>query len=261
MEALLATDPDTLLFWLKKLAAALVLPPFSPLLLVMLGLMLIGSRRPRPGLTLAWLGCVLGVLFMVPASVGLLTRPLEQPPIQPEALRSAQAIVILGGGIRRFAPEYGAATINRLTLERLRYGAHLSASTRLPVLVAGGAPREGVAEAPIMAEVLQKDFGVAVRWIEDGSRDTAENAALSAAKLRADGIERIALVTHALHMPRAAEAFRAEGLVVLPAPTGHSGDDHPLAWQDLMPSANAAFSGWFALHEWLGGLVYRLTRS
>ena len=50
----------------------------------------------------------------------------------------AEAIVILGGGTRRNAPEYGGDTLGRLTLERVRYGAQVAKLTALPVLVTGG---------------------------------------------------------------------------------------------------------------------------
>ena len=46
--------------------------------------------------------------------------------------------MILGGGLRRSAPEYGGDTLGRLTLERLRYGAMLAKRTGLPVMVSGG---------------------------------------------------------------------------------------------------------------------------
>lgn len=53
--------------------------------------------------------------------------------------------------------------------------------------------------------------------------DTADNARLSAAMLKAEDIERIVLVTHAFHMPRARQLFAAEGLSVAAAPTDFRG--------------------------------------
>lgn len=86
--------------------------------------------------------------------------------------REAQAIVILGGGVRRHAPEFGGETLGRLTLERVRYGARVARETRLPLLVTGGALFGGSTEAALMKRALEEEFNVAVRWTEERSRDT-----------------------------------------------------------------------------------------
>jgi uncharacterized SAM-binding protein YcdF (DUF218 family) len=50
-------------------------------------------------------------------------------PLDLAQVSNAQAIVILGGGVRREAPEYGGATLGGITLERVRYGARLARTT------------------------------------------------------------------------------------------------------------------------------------
>ena len=54
-------------------------------------------------------------------------------------MKSAQAIVVLGGGLYFDTPEYGGDTVGGSTLERLRYAATIARKTNLPVLVTGGA--------------------------------------------------------------------------------------------------------------------------
>ena len=54
--------------------------------------------------------------------------------------------------------------------------------------------------------------------METGSINTRENALDSYGLLAPRGIRRIILVTSALHMPRAAVAFRKAGFDVIPAP-------------------------------------------
>lgn len=251
----------TALFWAKKFLTVLLLPPLGPLLLILAGL--IASRRhPRGGRALVWAGWVISLVLITPVCVGLLLTPLERtPPLSLQTAREAQAIVVLAGGQRSYAPEYGGATVNRLTLERLRYAARLARRTGLPLLVSGGAPRGEVPEALLMRESLERDFGLKTAWTESASRDTRENARHSAAILRGAKVERILLVTHAAHLPRAAAEFQAAGLTVIPAPTAWLGDPggHPEVL-DFAPSANAAYAGWFAVHEWLGRLAYRLSR-
>ena len=250
-------DLPLLLFWAKKITAVLILPPAGPLLLIGLGLLVARLRR------LAWLGWLYALAVSLPLSVNWLAAPLETaPPISLEALRQTQAIVILGAGTRRHAPEYGQATVNRLALERLRYGARLARRSGLPILVSGGAPEGDRPEAVMMRETLETDFGTPVRWIESASRDTRDNADASARLLRAAGIERIALVTHAAHMPRAQRAFEAAGLRVTPAPTGWlSNPDPDMLPGDFIPNAKSAHAGWFAVHEWVGGLAYRASQA
>lgn len=245
---------------LNRLLEAFLLPPFGPLLWIVVGLALIG-RRPRFGRAIAWMGVALALVLMTPVTVGMLLGPLESAPVlEPAGVGRHAAIVILGGGRRGYAPEYDGETVNRLTLERLRYGARLARASGLPVLVSGGvASDEFRSEASLMAEALSEDFGVEPRWREERSINTGENARNSAALLKRDGIERIVLVTHAAHMPRAQHYFEAAGLKVVPAPTGFQsapGFDGDLgAW---LPSENAAYAGWYAAHEWAGVLQQRL---
>lgn len=237
-----------LAFQLKKLVAALLLPPLLPLLATLFGLLL-WRCRPRLGRVLAWGGLLFAWLFSTPMSVDLLVAPLEDIPIISAAdLRRGEAIVILGAGRHRFRPEYGGPTVNRMGLERLRYGARLARESGLPVLVSG--------EAEPMAEALRTDFGIEARWRDDDSLDTEGNARYSAALLHNAGIQRIVLVTHALHMRRAMAEFAAAGMEVIPAPTGFlgrfGGDEPRLAFTDWLPGSGAAYAGWFAAHEWLG---------
>jgi uncharacterized SAM-binding protein YcdF (DUF218 family) len=156
------------------------------------------SRRLRSGgLWLASLSLVGLLILSLPVVGRALMAPLEtHPPITLTQLQAAQAIVILGGGTYFDAPEYDGDTVGMATLERLRYGARLARTSRLPLLVSGGAPSGGRPEGELMREVLEGEFGVKVRWVEGASRDTAENAALSAAMLKAAGVSRIALVSN-----------------------------------------------------------------
>lgn len=247
------------MFLVKKLLAALILPPAGPLLLALFGLWLtrLKNRRwQRGGLWLATLSLLGLLLLSLPVVGNALTAPLEpHPPIAPEQLQRVQAIVILGGGSYHAAPEYGGDTVGYTTLERLRYGARLARKSGLPLLVAGGAPFGSRAEAEAMREALEQDFGVKVRWIETASRDTAENASLSAPLLKAAGVTRIALVSHAWHLPRAIALFEKQGLQVIPAPTAFS-TGSPSLVENLLPGALVRSRR--ALNEYLGRLHDRL---
>jgi uncharacterized SAM-binding protein YcdF (DUF218 family) len=167
------------------------------------------------------------------------------------------AIVVLGGDIRHGAREYGPTTVGALSLERLRYAARLQRRTGLPILVTGGrlSSKDDRPLAALMAAALAEDFGVEPRWIEDRSRNTAENARFSAELLRRDGIETVVVVTHAWHMRRALLAFQAAGMPARPAPT--LAPYRPTDIDMVIPSISALYGSFFGIHELAGRIFYR----
>ena len=106
-----------------------------------------------------------------------------------------------------------------------------------------------------MRDALEQDFGVKVRWVESASRDTAENATLSAPMLKTAGITRIALVSHGWHLPRAIPLFEKQGLEVTPAPMAFSTGSPSLA-ESLLPGGLGLSRT--ALNEYLGQLYNRI---
>jgi len=242
------------------LAGAVLVPPVSLILLALAGLLLARRRRALGvGVTAASLVALLAL--SLPAVAFTLMSRLEGPPLpNSRAIGDAQAIVILAGGISRGAADWGGATVNLFTLQRLRYGAWLARETRLPVLVTGAAPREGLpGEAALMREVLQQEYGVPVRWVDERARTTAGNARESAAILRAAGVRRVALVTSAFHMPRAQRAFERAGLQVVAARTGYFGlAGGGLRAVHLVPNGDALRLSYLALREMAANLMYLL---
>lgn len=178
------------------------------------------------------------------------------PAINLSNLPTADAIVILGGGTYFNAPEYGGDTVNRYTLERLRYGARLYRASHLPIAVSGGRPNGGRPEAELMQAALQQDFAVPVRWVETRSNNTNENAR-ACRKLLPDNIQTIYLVTQAWHLPRAMDAYRRAGFTVIPAGTGYTLTRHTKL-RDFIPQPQALINSYFAIHEALGLIWYRL---
>lgn len=243
------------------LIGAVLVPPVSLVLLALFGLLLL-KRRRRLALLLTG-GSLLALLTLsLPVVAFSLMDQLEGPPLpNSRAVGDAQAIVILAGGVSRGAVDWGGDTVSLFTLQRLRYGAWLAKETQLPVLVTGAAPRNGrPGEAAMMRGVLQNEFGVPVRWIEERSRTTADNARLSAAMLQAAGVRRIALVTSAFHMPRAQRVFEQAGLSVVPARTGYFGYAGGRArWQHWVPNGDSLRLSYLALRELVANLKYLIT--
>lgn len=246
--------------WLLTNAfSALLLPPLNLLIPCAIGI-LMRRRWPRWGPAMALLSLALLAILSTGAGARLLIAPLEAmtPALAAPDATQAQAIVVLGGGRLRNAPEYGGQDIPLATvLARLRYAVRLHRQTGLPMLVTGGSP-EGRAnsEAELMARVLRDDFKVPPRWVESESDNTAQNAQYSAAILREAGVKHILLVTDALHMPRAERVFARAGLSVTAAPTSFRGDD-ALIVADFIPG-KALDASYRAMHEWIGLLWYRV---
>ncbi|MDR3439945.1 YdcF family protein [Telmatospirillum sp.] len=194
----------------------------------------------------------------------LLSRLEVFPPLPASGpiLQDAQAIVVLSAEARQEL-EYPSLSPGPMTLERLRYGAWLQRRTGLPILVAGGTMLgQPDSLASTMRQSLTEDFrSSSIVWLEDQSQDTHQNAIRSAEVLRAQGITRIFLVTHAWHMPRAKLSFEHAGLTVIPAPTASHNEDarkNPSIESrisKLLPSAQALRDSYFAFHE-MGGLAF-----
>ena len=239
--------------------AAFLLPSLSLLLAFALGILLFHRRRRFAKLLLL---IVFGLLWIVSTpyfaegALHLLearTAALEKP------LQNANAIVILGGGTYFHAPEYARQdTVNEQTLMRLRYGAKLQRETGKPILVTGGKPLGNhLSEAQQMRAVLEQDFRVPVRWTEETSDNTFENAHHSFRMLQAQGIRRIYLVTHAWHMPRAADVFRRAGFEVVEAPTAFT-TRYQTDLLAFLPRAEALRDSKIFMHEVIGLVWYRL---
>jgi len=204
----------------KPVLTALALPPV-PLLLMLL----VGARLMLPRRGLGWLIILTSVALLwltaCSGSARLLSQFVLHPPaaLTPDRIKELKAqprpetaIVVLGGGLEPFAPEYGVSNLLYPSLERLRYGMWLGRETGLPLAFSGGvgwAQPDATPEAQIAAQIAATEFGRPLKWTEDNSHDTRQNAARTVALLKPTGIRHIVLVTHGWHMPRALRAFEA----------------------------------------------------
>ena len=248
------------MYWFAtNFVAAFLLPPLSLLLVLALGIFLLYRRHKfaKPLLLAAF------ALFWIASTPYFAEGALHLLEAHTAALdsqhKNADAIVILGGGTYFHAPEYaGGDTISEATLVRLRYGAKLQRETGKPVLVTGGKPLgNNISEAQQMRSSLEQDFQVPVRWIEDASDNTFENARYSFQTLQKAGIKKIYLITHAWHMPRSAEVFRRAGFEVVEAPTAFT-TRYRIDLLAFLPSAGSLGGSRVFVHEMIGLLWYRV---
>lgn len=245
-------------WFLTNTIAACLLPPLNLLVIGGIGLML-WKRRPAVARLLTALSLsglwLLSTPWVAESSLHLLET--RHPALNFSALPEAEAIVVLGGGTYFNAPEYGGDTVSRESWLRLRYAAALYRRTGKPILVSGGAPvGNSTTEAAQMRQVLEQELHVPVRWIEDRSSNTYENAQFSRAILQQADIQRIYLVTHAKHMPRAADIFVSTGLSVVAAPTAFT-TRYRTDLLAFLPRAESLLDSKQFLHELFGVLWYK----
>ena len=172
-----------------------------------------------------------------------------------------QAIVMLTAGASTDGP--GTERDERLsgdTVERAIHANRLAKLTGLPILVSGGVVRPIRGSlAGLTREFIEGDLGGSVRWLEDQSRDTAQNASFTARMLLPEGITRILLVTSATHMRRSEHLFAAQGFTVIPAPCCFIGKSSASAWQWYWPTGEALLTSYVSGHELIGIFRYWLS--
>jgi len=258
---------SNLFVFVSKLLPALLYPLGLACFLVLFGMI---STRRRSWASAALTGALLLLWLGGSRWVALsLVRSLESryPSVSDSA--SAPAIVVLGGGMLPAVPPRPNAQLGMVG-DRLLQAARLYLGGKAQrVVVSGGHlgwSRERSPESTDMAEILAL-WGVPRTAIleETQSRNTYENAVETRRLLAPEGINRVLLVTSAIHMPRAVALFRCAGFEVVPAPADFLVADGDLyGFGDgslegvllaLVPDAESLEYTTRALKEYLGLLV------
>ncbi len=171
------------------------------------------------------------------------------------------AVIVLGGGLDAVAStESGQYEFNAAAERLLEAYSLFRAGKARNLFLSGGLvfPVEGVpSEALLLARQLRA-WEVPEERIfqETESRNTHENAALSAKIISVQGWRRLLLITSAAHMPRAAGCFAAQGLAVDTLPVDHRSTRKGEG--GLLPRAGAINLTSDALRELFGRVVYRI---
>ncbi len=250
---------------LRPALKAAILPPGGILLLLLFGL-LIGRRML--GRLLVWMALISLYLLSTSAATHWLAQWLETyPAIDATTLQNqqVQGILVLTAGYVTANPELDdLARPDASSLERLSYAVKLHRETGLPIILSGGKLRAGdEAVAEISARWLHQRTGIEEMSLETRSTTTWENLQYSTPLVHELGLQRIALVTHALHMPRSMLAAQAHGLDPVPAPFGYLGakPSKPSDYTDAsmwQPNSHNMLRNSRLLHELLGIFWYQL---
>lgn len=209
-------------FFLSKFLPLFLYPVGFVTLLILVSLFLYRRR--------SWQTAVLVVGFLTLFLGGnrwvslALARNLEWQYLPPEPLPQADVIVVLGGSTQSVDYPQPVVNLNEAG-DRLLYAAWLyqQGVAEQLLLVGGRLPGTTEQEAVDMAAVLEM-MGVPRErlWLETKSLNTYENGLYAKEFLAEEGIERIVLVTSAIHMPRSVAVFEKQGFEVVPAPTDYN---------------------------------------
>ncbi|MBL1209730.1 YdcF family protein [Geminocystis sp. GBBB08] len=203
----------------------------------------------------------------------LLVKSLEWQYISTaEDLPNAEAIVILGGGIKPMIlprPMIDVAESG----DRVIYGAKLYNMGKSPLIIVTGGriPWRGgenlPSEADDMKELLLL-FGIPKSAIikEGNSFNTYDNAVYTRKILTPLNINNILLVTSAIHMPRSVKIFEKQNLTVIPAPTDYLVTEKDFQeednWQNILinlfPDSDNFNNTTLAIKEYIGIVIYKL---
>lgn len=202
-----------------------------------------------------------------------LARSLEWRYLPAGDIQPAEVIVLLGGGTEPASPPRPMVEIGGAG-DRILYAAELYNQGKAPHILSSGGYitwLEGRSSTPAveMAAILGK-LGVPQDsiWLQPSSQNTYEDALYSAEMLAEKGVDRVILVTSAMHMPRSVALFEKQGIQVIPAPADFAVTQ--ASWQELtqadvpgflvslLPSVGNLSLTTNALKEYIGILAYRL---
>lgn len=250
-----------------KIAKIAVYPLTWILVLLVLAFLALWRGRLKP------LQACLVAAFLVtygmslPSVTRMLVRPLEgryPPPTlsaDPTTAPPYDAVVVLAAGVRRQGGVRPEDQLKPESLERLLCGRELMARGLAPTLVLSGGDADPFAdhtpEAEIMARWLRR-LGPLPGTIETEarSRTTYENA-LETKQLLGTRV-RIALVTSALHMPRAIALFKHQGFHPTAFPCGHLAGPRESGIREFLPDVARLNDSTRAINEWVGLWLYRV---
>lgn len=201
--------------------------------------------------------CLLLYLLSVSPVAQWIAAPLEfaHPPYRDQPV---DAVIVLGGAHRSDARKPVTSLLSSTSMVRLSEGVRLyrqNPGARL--CLSGYGPNDTLSQAEAMAKVAIA-MGVPAQdiRIESGPRDTREEAMVWASQLQGQSV---ALVTSAMHLPRALYLFEREGLRPVPAPTHfRTGALGEYRWYHWLPKASTLAIVESAWHEYLGLLWAKL---
>ncbi len=258
---------------LSKILSLLIYPLSLVILLLTIGLVVLVRSQRRLIQRGAIASIILAVVLLWGSSnyavSNFFVRSLEFQNIPTGDLPTTQAIVVLGGGTKPMISPRPWVEVAEAG-DRILYGSRLLLQGKAPLLIVSGGRAEWMGEGgnpesedmAIFAQALQVPASVIIQ--DPTSLTTYENAVNVKQIMQQRQIQKILLVTSALHMPRSLAIFRKLSIDAIAAPTdfltvNNTNDKGFLGLLfGLLPDADALKNTTNALKEYIGLFVYRL---
>ena len=195
------------MMYILKFILLWLLPPGCIVLLLAAFTVYLFKHKIRGRSALALITLLLYFASLMPVAQ-ILTHGLEGRYTQFANVK-ADVIAVLGGGTVSNVVSNNDGALSAIGMNRLIAGARLQHAMNVPLIISGGARyNDEVAEADIAKAVLL-DLGTPEQMIYTDSEalNTKQNAENIISLCRKNGWQRVAVVTSALHMPRAMQNF------------------------------------------------------
>ncbi len=248
------------MFILQKFISMGILSPL-PIIIVLflIGISNMWSRKFRSGFLL-WI--ISGMLYLFSceffADPIILKLEKQYPVISEDITDKGEIYVLLCGGIITDTLEGNIPQKN--AVGRIMKTAQLYNKNPKKIYISGGSPlqnRESESSVYkrelVLLGIPQEDI-----IIEEGSRNTKENAVLIKNIMREEKIKSALLITSAVHMPRSMEVFKDEILEFYPVPcdfTAHQVKQNNLAY---IPQFKVLKDLYSAFWEYIGLVYYKI---
>ncbi|KHD07711.1 hypothetical protein PN36_15880 [Candidatus Thiomargarita nelsonii] len=251
-------------FFLSKLLPQLIYPVSLTIWLsIFAGLFAWRGHKRLAGIAL-FLSVALLWVSSMQVTADYLSISLERKylPVPIESSPVADAVVVLGGGVGSAEPPRLAPDLNQAS-DRVLHAARLYRAGKAPVVIVSGggiAWQDATKPITIPMKTILQECGVPATAIimETNSLNTYQNALETKRILEKQGLNRVLLVTSALHMPRALATLRSAGINAIPSPTDFEGiDREQRTILDWLPQANILERTTRIIKEYMGLAVYR----
>ncbi|SHE52711.1 Uncharacterized SAM-binding protein YcdF, DUF218 family [Marinitoga hydrogenitolerans DSM 16785] len=253
------------MLWIRKIFQSFVeLPGLFITLIILLNFRL---RKTKISRKMIIITAVIIYIFSIQITSRVLVSPLEDAfePINYNEINKSipSIIVVLGGGAIPKTPNSPViGELSDQTFKRIFAGYELYKTTNFPIVISGGRPpnTEYVPEALIMRDYLVR-FGVnpSSIFIEPDSQTTEENAKYVNSLIESMKINRMFLVTSAIHLPRSYKIFKQfinENIKIIPVPSNYLITRDKITWIDFKPDIDALRSNAMAIHEYIGMIYF-----
>ncbi|MEO1296251.1 MAG: YdcF family protein [Cyanobacteria bacterium J06636_16] len=257
--------------FLSKLLPLLVYPVGLASLCLVLTLWWIGRGKKSAAMSSAAIALLVLLISSNAWVSTLLVQSLEWRHFSPKPVPTADAIVVLGGSTRPAdAPRPWVDVME--SGDRVLHGAQLYQQGKAPKLIFSGGRIEWKGGGPPESDDMRQiaiALGVPEADIiqEPNSLNTHQNAVNVKAILERENMDRILLVTSAMHMPRSLAIFKKLGIDAIAAPTDFQVSERVVdeirgtrqaLLLSLLPDASNLADFTRAMKEYIGLVVYRL---